>query len=400
MAATSKRSRPIDLHQLVSEPPAIGHLAGSGADQAPLLVDLLCAAGMRAVHQSFPPGVAVYLRPACSAALDALQPEHVLLWLACGIAPDQLALEEEYEKSLRVPLLAKRFAARLRRLRPRAELDAALSPLDCVDGGAGLAADRLEACVRRLVPAAAAAMDVSELQVEREWSSLEAAHSTLANACLAHVLAATGVHVQDATLITSADPNRVRLSILLYDSTVHETQQRPRRFQWVPCLAKLVSAQSAEALGREMCEATWAELAAAQAYHPPAGLVGALTPTLIDWFSSCMSRHAGLAVRATLAPQRHICLYLHGGAGCGKSSFVRALLPALVAVVRRYLHPEAMGGFVKQALNKPLDDLALEFERRPNNNDLSVVHQHRVAGEGHNLDASSIKVPAGTPRPY
>ena len=66
--------------------------------------------------------------------------------------------------------------------------------------------------------AAAKAMDVSELQIEREWSLLLAAHSSLANACLARFLAATSVHVQEATLVTSNDPARVRLSIALYDA--------------------------------------------------------------------------------------------------------------------------------------------------------------------------------------
>ena len=72
---------------------------------------------------------------------------------------------------------------------------------------------------------------------------------------------------------------------------------------------------------------------------------------------------------------------LIGRNGEGKSSLLRALLPALVAVVRRFLHPECLGGFVKQTLNKPLAHLALEFDRRPNNNDLSVVTVVETARE-------------------
>lgn len=313
--------------------------------------------------------------------MDALPPEHALLWLTCGLALEQQTLEEEYAKTVRIPLLAQQLDQRLRKLRPHADLDVALRPLEGIGEDAALDDDGLAALVRRVVTAAAAAMDVAELQLEREWSTLRASHSTLANACLAHLLHATNVHLQDATLITSVDPKRARLLVLLYDSVVHEGQQRPRKFHWAPCLSKLVRAPNAEALGREMTDALWAELVSGQGYHPPAELVAALTPLIVPWIASCVTRHGGLAVRATLGPQRHLCLYLHGRAGCGKSSLVRAMLPALVRVIRRYLHPECYGGFVKQALNKQMDHLSLEFERRPNNNDLSVVTVIEMARE-------------------
>jgi hypothetical protein len=64
---------------------------------------------------------------------------------------------------------------------------------------------------------------------------------------------------------------------------------------------------------------------------------------------------------------------LHGKAGSGKSSFVRNFSPALNATIEEHTDPEILVRFVKQNLNKPFQDLRMEFELRPNNNDLSVM---------------------------
>jgi hypothetical protein len=64
---------------------------------------------------------------------------------------------------------------------------------------------------------------------------------------------------------------------------------------------------------------------------------------------------------------------LQGKAGAGKSSLVRNFGPALNATVEQHADPEILVRFVKQNLNKPMEDLRLELELRPNNNDLSVM---------------------------
>ena len=439
----TKRSRPLDLFELLDEPlSTLRRLPGSGDEQAPKLVELLCAAGLKAMHQRSPPGVAIYLHPDCTMEhFESLSRDQAILWLMCGLGPNQSTLEESYIHGVRRPLLAKRLSTRLRQLRPAAALDAALAPLESLYSdivgttaeatagatetaadalGADLSAtmgstrhgtgttvttigytigddrdvelaeagearqeEQLEAAVRSVVLAASVAMDVSQLQIEREWHQLRATHCTLANACLALVLSATNVHVQDATLVTNADRSRSRLSVLLYDATLHEAQQRPRRFVWVPCLGALLHAGSADVspLAEQMCARLWRELRRTQGYYPPELLVSTLGPPLADWLGSCLAAHGGLALRATLAPKRQLCFYLHGAAGAGKSSMVRSLLPALVSVIRAFLHPDCAGAFVKQALNKPVEHLALEFDRRPNNNDLSVVTVLEMARE-------------------
>ena len=72
-------------------------------------------------------------------------------------------------------------------------------------------------------------------------------------------------------------------------------------------------------------------------------------------------------------PVHPLSLYLHGTAGAGKSSLVRALVPAVHATISAHCDPELALRFVKQNLNKPLATLRLELELRPNNNDCSVM---------------------------
>lgn len=52
---------------------------------------------------------------------------------------------------------------------------------------------------------------------------------------------------------------------------------------------------------------------------------------------------------------------------------MRNFPPALNATIEEYTDPEILVRFVKQNLNKPFHDLKMEFELRPNNNDLSVM---------------------------
>lgn len=76
---------------------------------------------------------------------------------------------------------------------------------------------------------------------------------------------------------------------------------------------------------------------------------------------------------AHFTPSYALSFYLQGKAGAGKSSLVRNFCPALNAAVEEHADPEILVRFVKQNLNKPFEDLQLELELRPNNNDLSVM---------------------------
>merc|ERR1712087_791940 len=57
----------------------------------------------------------------------------------------------------------------------------------------------------------------------------------------------------------------------------------------------------------------------------------------------------------------------------GKSSFARGLPVGLQYTIEQHLDPYCIARFVKQNLNKCIETLELEFEIRPNNNNLSVM---------------------------
>ncbi|KAL7538290.1 hypothetical protein ACHAXR_008440 [Thalassiosira sp. AJA248-18] len=80
-----------------------------------------------------------------------------------------------------------------------------------------------------------------------------------------------------------------------------------------------------------------------------------------------------ILLNAHFTPTYPLSLYLHGTAGAGKSSLVRALLPALNSAIATHCDPELLVRFVKQNLNKPFATLQLELDLRPNNNDYSVM---------------------------
>lgn len=385
---------PSDIVALLDSPLSLRRLKGSGAEQAPEVVQLLCDAGLRATHQSSPPGFAVYLINPEGGDKAPASPDGWMLRLMCGLDDGHDDLERKFQ-AIRRQLLARRLASRFRTLRPTAELAEALAPLDAAashaneharvvdndDDGGAQAEAQMDALVRRAICAACQPMGATELQLTREWQQLLATHSSLSNACLARFCEATGVHVQDATLVTSPHPSRVRLSVILYDKSVHEAQQRPRSFAWIPALRRLMREPDVELLSQAMTARLWRELRWQQ-YYSSDEIRASLEPCLLRWFRSCLlERNGGLRLRACLRPQTPICLYLHGAAGSGKSSIVRALLPALSATVRAFLHPELLGAFVKQNLNKPVEHLDLELQRRPNNNDLSVVHVVEMARE-------------------
>eukprot|EP00966_Prymnesium_polylepis_P274453 6341379-Prymnesium_polylepis.1 len=92
--ASQKRQRELDLRAVLDEPLAFAKLPGSGAEQAPELLSLLTAAGVRAVHQVSPPGVAVFVDTAPPEGLERLIREHAALWLMCGLDPAHAAYEE------------------------------------------------------------------------------------------------------------------------------------------------------------------------------------------------------------------------------------------------------------------------------------------------------------------
>ena len=311
--SVKRAHRSIDLLTVLDGPLALAKMPGSGAEQAPEVLSLLTAAGLRAVHQSSPPGVAVFCDSTPAVPIDQLSVEHALLWLMCALDPAHGALEDHYASAVRRPLLCRRFAARLQALRPRAALEDALQPLLKAEPATE---EEMEGIVYRTVRAVAEAASASIHQLEREWGRLGSTHSSLANACLVRFCTATGVHMQDATLMVSPQPARVRMLLLFYDRIVHEAQQWPRPYAWMPCLHRAIVARSADTLGSAMVERLWEELRAG-GFWPSSALRDQLRPHLEGWMRSLFMTHGGIPLRAALLPKDSVCLYLHGTAGEG-----------------------------------------------------------------------------------
>jgi hypothetical protein len=155
----------------------------------------------------------------------------------------------------------------------------------------------------------------------------------------------------------------------------------------LPCLGRVVS-DGLDETCLFLVDEFWDRVRGECHYHPPAGLRRALSPPLRRFFRSGLARSPSPSSSSTTTQQQResvLCLlagfrpryplaaYLHGPAGTGKSSFVRAFSRALEGVLRRHADP-SLGAVhvVKQLLNKPLPDLELDLELRRNNNDMSL----------------------------
>lgn len=206
---TKKRSsRSVDVSALIEGPLAlprlgggagaggIGGVEGEGEDQASRLLSLLLEAGFRAVHQSSPPGVAVFLDSQQPADLDSLPKEKALLWLMLALDPSYADHAEQYLSCERRPLLCRSFASRLSSLRPNGSFSHLLAPLAQAQPRSE---EELGGLIERTISTLAGPMGSSALQLEREWDRLSSVHSTLANACLHRFCQVTGLRLQESS---------------------------------------------------------------------------------------------------------------------------------------------------------------------------------------------------------
>lgn len=108
-------------------------------------------------------------------------------------------------------------------------------------------------------------------------------------------------------------------------------------------------------------------------HFPSATFRETVSSQLKLFFHSALVRHNRTNLSADFNPSYHFSLYLHGLAGAGKSSFIQRFVPALAATINEFLDPDMDVRFVKQNLNKTREELNMELELRPNNNDLSVM---------------------------
>ena len=107
----------LDILAVLYGPLNLQALPGSGAAHAPLVARLLCTAGLRAIDQSGPPGVAIFTDSHTPEPLAAMAPEVALVWLMSGLAAEQAECEAHYAAELRRPLLVACLLDRLAQVR-------------------------------------------------------------------------------------------------------------------------------------------------------------------------------------------------------------------------------------------------------------------------------------------
>ena len=211
-------------------------------------------------------------------------------------------------------------------------------------------------------------------QITSEHSRIVCQNSTFANACMQLFLVHNVTTIKEIMLKSSPDtPQYERITITLYDSELDTLKPDP--FTFLPSLSlALSSSSSLQNLLDALLETFWSSLLSHSYFATPA-LIHQLTPELTKFLQSGLTQNPllPLLLNAHFSPTYPLAFYLHGLAGAGKSSFVRAFIPALNETIEENLDPELLVRYVKQNLNKPFCDLNLELTLRPNNNDLSVM---------------------------
>lgn len=163
---------------------------------------------------------------------------------------------------------------------------------------------------------------------------------------------------------------------------VQDEHRKPLPFAFKPSLRLLVQPSGATpasttgptALVAAFVDAFW-DAVLEHGYMPSASLRTIVTGSVEAFVRSGIVRRGGstIPLEAQFEPTAPLSLYLHGAPGTGKSSFVRAFIPALNRAINDFLDPHMEVRFVKHNLNKPLAELKHELQLRPNNNDLSVM---------------------------
>eukprot|EP00977_Amphora_coffeiformis_P016476 scaffold5108_cov172-Amphora_coffeaeformis.AAC.25 len=208
-------------------------------------------------------------------------------------------------------------------------------------------------------------------QLQHEYERIVWHNTTYANAIFQKWLCDNNTCVKDIYYKRSHIPKYERFTVYLYDS--HLDPLRPPPFVWMPSLSLAIE-KGPEAMAQAMTGAFWSHLLR-RGYFATEKMQTDLSPELEKYFLFGISNDltVPLLLNAHFQPTYPLCYYFHGKAGSGKSSLARNFSYALNATIEDLVDPEIMVRVVKQNLNKPYDVLELEFDLRPNNNDLSVM---------------------------
>jgi len=210
----------------------------------------------------------------------------------------------------------------------------------------------------------------------KEYQRICVSNSTASNACIYLLQYAHGICIKDVYFKFNRQESKYeRITIYLYDPSIDDGR-RPDFFLFLPSLHTILTRGPKE-LVSDMINSFWT-CVIQNGYYPTTKLKDVLEPKLSCFFLSGLtttSRNSNLPVplKANFLPRSPLSIYLHGKAGSGKSSLAKVVPTALQETLGQYVDPECMVRFVKQNLNKCIKTLELEFELRPNNNDMSIM---------------------------
>lgn len=323
-------------------PGPMPRLPDTADDRHERMAEYFQAAGLRTSLISSP-------QPAVSVFLDARQPPPSPasegVWAMLGLHPQQLELERAFiHLGFRDRVRRQAFARRMLEHLPPSTLDAQgvrpmLTQLQQDATQSQAAVLTFEAALAGVVSALCAADRAQQPEaLEREAHRIAWRFSSLSNAILQQFIAKTGLTLADAVYRPSPVAHNSRLTLLPYVRTEGDTHPGP--FIFLPSLATLLS-QGVDRLVGEMVEAFWGHIWRCGYYPGAASFKGPITSQLVSYFRSGLAKPGGrVGLRAGFEPSHYFSLYLHGVAGCGKSSFVGKLVPALHATIEAFLDPQ------------------------------------------------------------
>ncbi|CAB9525061.1 expressed unknown protein [Seminavis robusta] len=328
------------------------------------------------------------------------QKDYLLTML--GLHPDQTQREDYYQQHFQPSYCLHRFVARLQVACRKAMKDphveewmaSSLKATTCTTTANQTAnADHHQAIPKLIQLLLKADPRLRQEQLEHELERVQWHHCTLANALVQQFLRDYhGCVIQNVFFKTSHVPKYERITFYLYDPQIDLV--KPSNFMFLPDLSRALQQQQqpngknnnsasttttkepgTQAIVQDMMATFWSHLLRHGGYYASATMKKQLSPALHRYFLSGLRQDPNIPLKlnAHFEPCQPISLYLWGKAGAGKSSFVRHVPAAIQAAVEAHADPEMLVRFVKQALNKPYQDLCLELDLRPNNNDLSVM---------------------------
>jgi len=214
---------------------------------------------------------------------------------------------------------------------------------------------------------------------KKEYQRICVSNSTISNAYLFLLQSIHGICIQDILLkYNPKEPKYERITIYFYDPAID--YRKPSLFLFLPGLHTVLTKGPHE-LVSEMMESFWSHVLR-NGYFPTTAIQQVLESQLRSFFVSGLvtattggssNSYLPLPLKADFVPSSPLSIYIHGKAGVGKSSLAKVLPMALQSTLEQHMDPKSMARFVKQNLNKRLETLELEFQPRPNNNDMSVM---------------------------